>query len=385
MPAPKVAHLTSAHPTFDVRVFRKNCRSLAAAGYEVVLVTPHERDETVDGVRVRAVPRPRNRWERMTRTARQVVRIAAAEKPQIYHLHDPELLLWTLPLRLRGRRIVFDMHEDLPKATLTKIWLPRWLRGALSWLTRVGERGLLTGMPVVFAETSYQWNRPWVKRATTVLNMPLVEELLTIEPTKHDQFTVCYLGTVTPNRGALSMLDAMGILDRRGRRLAFECIGPIPPQCKAEVLERCRKVALPVRVTAERVIANAAWTMTARCHVGLAVLRGIPNNYAIQPTKLFEYMALGMPVIASKYPTYQAVIEGTACGLCVDPDAPEELADAIEWLMDHPAEAAEMGRRGREAVTREFSWEREVDKLLRLYEELIEPAQRDAVARRAQA
>jgi glycosyltransferase involved in cell wall biosynthesis len=385
MPAPKVAHLTSVHPTFDVRIFRKQCRSLAAAGYEVVLVLQHDRDELVDGVRIRAVPPARNRFERMTRTARAVVRIAASEKPQIYHLHDPELLLWTLPLRLRGARVVFDMHEDLPKATLSKIWLPPWLRRGLSWLTRIGERALLTGMPVVFAETSYQWDRPWVKRSATVLNMALVNELLSIEAAKHDEFTACYSGTVTPDGGALNMLEAMRILGDRGRRLAFECIGPLPRECATEVRERAKRVNLPVRINGHRVISGEAWRMTARCHVGLAVLRGIPNNYAIQPTKLFEYMALGMPVVASNYPTYRAVIEGASCGLCVDPDAPDQLANALEWLMDHPAEAAEMGRRGREAVIREFNWEREADKLLRLYKELLRPTRQDAAAHRAQA
>jgi glycosyltransferase involved in cell wall biosynthesis len=385
MPATKVVHVTSAHPASDVRIFRKQCRTLAAAGYDVVLVAPHDRDETVDGVRIHSIAPGRGRFERMTRTARRAVRAAAGEKAQIYHLHDPELLLWSIALRLRGGRVVFDMHEDLPKATLTKMWLPRWLRGVLSWLTRVGERVLLRGVPVVFAETSYQWDRPWVRQSTTVLNMALADELLAIKAAKHVVFTICYVGWVFPDRGALNMLAAMEILAERGRVAEFECIGPIAREPRAEIMEQARRARLPVRMSDRRLPPNEAWGMAAKCHVGLAVLRGIPNNYAIQPTKLFEYMALGLPVIASDYPTYRAVIEGTSCGLCVDPDAPEEIANAIEWLMDHPGEAAEMGRRGREAVTREFRWEREADKLLRLYQELITPAQRDAVTRRAQA
>ena len=91
-----------------------------------------------------------------------------------------------------------------------------------------------------------------------------------------------------------------------------------------------------------------------------------------------------MPLITSNYPAYQAVVERTSCGLCVDPDAPEEIADAIEWLMEHPAEAAEMGRRGREAVIREFNWEIEAAKLLRFYEELIGLERGVAAARQAE-
>jgi glycosyltransferase involved in cell wall biosynthesis len=385
MPGPKVAHLTSAHPVSDVRIFRKQCRSLAATGYEVVLVAPHERDERIDGVRIRAVPQAHNRFERMTRTARDVVRIAAAEKPQIYHLHDPELLLWSLPLRLRGSRVVFDMHEDLPKASRTKLWLPPWLRNCLSWLTRIGERALLTGMPVVFAETSYQRDRPWVKRSATVLNMALVDELISIETAKRAVFTICYVGWVFPDRGALNMLAAMDILADRRRVAEFECIGPIAEECRAEVMERASRAKLPVRMSGQRLPPNEAWRRVARCQVGLAVLRRAPNSYESYPTKLFEYMALGMPMITSNFPLYRNVVEGNSCGLCVDPDRPDELADAIEWLMDHPAEAAEMGRRGREAVLREFNWNREVGKLLRFYEELLSPPRQDAAAHQAQA
>ena len=385
MPAPKIAHLTSAHPSSDVRIFRKQCRSLAAAGYEVVLVAQHERDETIEGVRIRAVPPARNRLERMTRTAWRVVQIAAAEEPQIYHLHDAELLPFSPALRLRGGRVIFDMHEDFPKVALTRLWVPPWMRGTVSWMTGVGERVLLTGVPVIFAETSYQWNRPWVKRSTTVLNRALVDELFAIKAAKHAVFTVCYVGWVFPDRGALNMLAAMEILADRGRIVEFECIGPIAEECRTEVMERAKRARLPVRMNGERLPPHEAWSLTARCHVGLAVLRGIPNSYAIEPTKLFEYMALGMPLIASNFPTYRAVVEGTACGLCVDPDAPAEIAAAIEWLMDHPTEAAEMGRRGREAVIREFNWEREAAKLLRLYEELIGPPQGGAVVQPVQA
>jgi glycosyltransferase involved in cell wall biosynthesis len=91
-----------------------------------------------------------------------------------------------------------------------------------------------------------------------------------------------------------------------------------------------------------------------------------------------------MPVIASNYPTYGAVIEGASCGLCVDPDAPEQLANAIEWLMDHPSEAAEMGRRGRRAVIQQYSWRREAAKLLRFCDVLLAPTLGAPVAGRAQ-
>src|SRR5687767_2611263 len=150
MSAPKVVHATSAHPVDDIRIFTKECRTLAAAGYDVVLVAPHARDEVIDGVRIRAVAPARGRRERMTRTALAVVRAAAAERARIYHLHDPELLLWAPLLRRAGATVVFDMHEHTPVALTTKHWLPGWARQPMSRLVRGAERLLLAGMPVVF-------------------------------------------------------------------------------------------------------------------------------------------------------------------------------------------------------------------------------------------
>jgi glycosyltransferase involved in cell wall biosynthesis len=384
MSAVKVVHLTSAHPTFDVRIFRKQCRTLAAAGYDVVLVAPHDRDETVDGVRIRAVAPARGRLERMTRTARRVVRAAAAEKAEIYHLHDPELLPWSLPLRLSGARIVYDMHENLPKQILGKIWLPGWTRGVLSRLARVAERILLPGVPVVFAHMSYETDRSWVRRSATVLNLPLVDELLAIAEPKYPVFTVSYLGRVTLVRGFNTILDALEMLVHKGRRLEFECIGPIQPEVKAEVTERASRAVLPLRMSGDYVAADKAWRMIARCHAGFVILKNTPNNYSNWPTKMFEYMALGIPVIASDFPFYRMVVEDNACGLCVDPDSPAKLAEAIEWLMDHPSEAAEMGRRGRDAVIHQYSWSHEANKLLRFYDDLLAPAGRGGVLRRAE-
>jgi glycosyltransferase involved in cell wall biosynthesis len=385
MVAPKVVHVTSAHPASDVRIFRKQCRTLAAAGYDVVFVVPHDRDEIVDGVRIRAIPPARGRFERMTRTARRAIRAAAAEHAQIYHLHnEPELLLWSLPLRLRGNRIIFDMHENLPKQIFGKPWLPGWTRGVVSRLARGAQRVLLPGMPVVFAHMSYETDHAWVGRSATVLNVPLADELLAISEPKHPVFTVSYLGRVSRIRGFHTILDAAEMLARKKRRLEFECVGLIEADEQAEVAARASRAMLPVRVSGQWLPPNEAYRMTARCHAGFVILKNVPNNYSNWPTKMFEYMALGVPVIASNFPFYRSVVEGSACGLCVDPDSPEELAEAIEWLMDHPGEAAEMGRRGRDAIRHQYNWNHEAAKLLRFYDELLTPTLGASVTREAQ-
>jgi glycosyltransferase involved in cell wall biosynthesis len=109
----------------------------------------------------------------------------------------------------------------------------------------------------------------------------------------------------------------------------------------------------------------------ATARAGLLVFHPDPNNVQAQPNKLFEYMAAGLPVIASNFPLWKEIVTGIGCGVLVDPLKPTEIADAIEYLLTHPAEAEQMGIRGREAVEKKFNWECEERKLLQFYEGLL--------------
>ena len=376
MSTAKIVHVTSAHPVRDIRIFTKQCRTLVAAGYDVVLVAQHDRDEVVDGVRIRAVRRARGRAERMTRTALRAVRAAAAENATLYHLHDPELLVWAPYLRLRGAAVVFDMHENTPVAITTKEWIPAWGRKGVGQAVRWTERLLLAGTPVVFAETAYGHDYAWIRRSTTVLNMPLVEELLGLNVTKHPVFTIGYLGLIGSRRGAGVMLDAADILAARGWRFGVELVGKVAEPFCGELARRRAGAAYPLDVTGY-VPPRQGWERMAHCHVGLAVLASTQNNRMSYPTKIFEYMALGIPVITSDFPLYRAVVDANRCGFCIDPHSPEAVADSIEWLMRHPDEAAAMGQRGREAAQERFNWRTEAAKLLRFYDEIL-PVARNA-------
>ena len=81
-------------------------------------------------------------------------------------------------------------------------------------------------------------------------------------------------------------------------------------------------------------------------------------------------MATGLPVIASDFPLWKQIIEENKCGLCVDPLDPKAIAEAIDYLVMHPAEAARMGRNGQMAVKTQYNWAVEEQKLLDLYKSL---------------
>jgi glycosyltransferase involved in cell wall biosynthesis len=320
----------------------------------------------------------------MVQTALRAIRAAAAEKASLYHLHDPELLVWAPLLRLRGGRVVFDMHEHTPVAITTKEWLPVPARKGLSRIVRWAERLLLARTPVIFAETAYGKDYPWVQCSATVLNMPLVEELHALTMTKHSLFTIGYLGLIASRRGAGTMLAAADILVKRGRSFSLELVGTVAEPFRAELARRQANATYPLH-TPGYVPPRQGWERMARCHVGVAVLASTPNNRMSYPTKIFEYMALGIPVITSDFPLYRAVIEESQCGFCIDPHSPETLADKIEWVIGHPEAAAAMGQRGREAARHRFNWKPEAEKLLRFYDGLLPVTPSGSLARGAEA
>jgi glycosyltransferase involved in cell wall biosynthesis len=366
----KVVHLAPVHQVLDMRVFQKECKTLAKAGYEVVMVTSYGKNETIDGVRIHTVHKPKNKVLRILTNTWRVFKAARQEDAPIYHLHSPELIPVGFVLSLLGKKIIYDMHEYVPGYLLTKEWIPPWLRKPVSKAFELLERLTLNRFYVFFAEKSYAEEYPWVKRGITVLNYPILDFLLQIKAEKFPEPTLAYVGDVNESRGALVTIEALVRLANRGKYPRWLCIGNIQDDLKTRLLNIIQDHHLKVEFTGY-MVTQQAHPLVARAHIGLAVLSRIPNHLGSYPTKLFEYMALGIPGIISDFPLYKEIVDEVGCGLCVAPESPEELAEAIEDLLDHPEQAADMGRRGREAVSSNYNWESEAKKLLEVYQSLL--------------
>jgi glycosyltransferase involved in cell wall biosynthesis len=367
----RIVHMTSVHPPFDTRILFRECATLARAGHDVTLVAAGEGEPEIQGVHMRYVARTSGRRGRMVQTAGAVAQRALALHADLYHVHDPELLPWAQWMRLRGARVVFDMHENLPGAILDKPWIRPRLRRPASSAARLAERALIGTMPVIFAEDSYRKYYPWVRQHATVLNMPDVARLAGYRTARRDKFTVAYIGGVGATRGSLTLLDALGALHASGLDLAYECVGPVTPQHSAQIQERMSALQLRDVNLSGRLPSDQGLRRIADCHVGVALLKKRPNYYESYPTKMFEYMALGLPVLVSDFPLYRAVVEGEGCGICVDPDDPGAIAAALRLLHDAPDLAAAMGERGRCAAQERYNWAVEGQKLVAFYEGLL--------------
>jgi glycosyltransferase involved in cell wall biosynthesis len=366
--AKKVCILTSVHLAFDTRIFHKQAKTLTKAGYDVTLIARHDRDEVVDGIKIIALPKPRNRFWRMLGTWR-VFRLALRQKADVYHFHDPELLPAGLLLKMMTKgRVIYDVHEDVPKDILTKRWLPSIARKPVAFLVDILEKKASSRLDyIVTATDNIRKNFKGLTKVVTINNYPILQEFRPTSISVPGQVIVIYTGLLCEERGISEIVRAMAYLKifKNVKLRLYGVFDTANYQEKVTKLEGFERVEYFGWIKPEFL-----WQKISEAFIGIVCFHPDPNHVYAMPTKLFEYMAAGLPVIASDFALWKEIVEGNSCGLTVNPLNPEEIAGAITYLLDHPEEAKKMGDNGRRAVIEKYNWEKEGEKLLDLYQEL---------------
>lgn len=371
----KVAHLSSHHNILDNRIFYRECRSLVAAGYDVILVAQHETDEVREDVRILGVPHHKNRLQRVLVTTFRVVRRAWKERPEIFHFHDPELIPWGIVLRLLGKKVIYDVHEDFSQAAEVRSWVPGWGRAALSCAIRLTNRMVPHLFSIIIAERYYARSFP---HATKVLNYTHLDDYAKVidirrNPTALNRVRLLYTGSITEGRGARQHLGLLQHLPGTAElRLVGQCSIPaLREKMKAVAVERPQ---LQLEIS-ERWIAyqQIVETYEEEWTAGLALFPDTSHYREKELTKFFEYMAAGLPIVCSDFPTWRAMVAEQGVGICVNPEDSAAAAAAVLWIASHPEEALAMGERGRRLVRERFNWSSEARNLIDLYERLLSP------------
>ena len=364
----KIAHLTSVHARHDIRILLKECSSLAKAGYDVSLVVADGKgNEIKNGVNIYDVGLIESRLSRILNTTKNIYKKALELDADVYHFHDPEMIPTGLKLKKAGKKVIFDSHEDFASDLLTKNYIPMLLRHIMSATFKVYDKWSCKKFDTIVTATP-AIGKLYNDRGCKIIvinNFPIINEL-SVPKVEREKIT-CFVGAQTPIRGLVELVNAIEKVDGK-----LYLAGPISSNDFKDELKSLPgwKKVVDLGILPREEVAN----VLAKSSVGLVTYLPALNHIDSQPNKLFEYMSVGLPVIASNFPLWNEIVEDNDCGLCVDPRSPEEITEAIRFFFENPDEVVRMGENGIRAVNNTYNWLPEEKKLIDLYDRLTTDA-----------
>jgi len=369
-----ICHVSSVHSAGDPRIRLKQLASVSQRYGRTIFITGDLEspvsDNKSDRIEIKKVsPGRKNRILRLLITSPRCILVALRFKAEIYHLHDPELLPWAWILRLSGGKIVYDTHEDYVSSIGQKKYLPRLVRKIFGYAIGILEKILSTGYRKVIAEKYYAKRFP---DAVPVLNYPVLKDLLPINAFSACSMAVIYTGNITPDRGAFDMAAFHNYSEKYKVKAVGRCSQSL--HGKLDTFEQSF-TKQPIEVEGVGYFVQFSEIISAyrecRWLAGVALFPNTEHYREKELTKFFEYMAVGLPIIASDFPVWKRLIEDQGVGICVPPGDNQSIESALNWLKANPGEAQEMGRRGKELARTQYSWESQAARLIDFYEEIL--------------
>jgi glycosyltransferase involved in cell wall biosynthesis len=367
----KITHLTSAHPRDDIRIFHKLCSSLAnVQNYDVSLVVADGiGDERKNNISIIDVGKESDgRFSRMTKTVKRVFEKAKELDSDLYHFHDPELIPIGLKLKRYGKKVIFDAHEDFPKQLLGKPYLNKITRLLMSKGFELYEKYSCVKFDAIMTATPCIKNKflKINKNSIDINNYPILGELANSGNWGIKQNEVSFVGWIAKIRGIEQIISALEFTN--GIRLNLAGAFTNQTEEKAAKSIQAWSYVNELGFLDRKQISE----LLAKSCAGIVTYLPLPNHVDSQPNKMFEYMSAGIPIITSNFPLWKEIVEGSQCGICVDPLNSKLIGEAIQYIIDNPIEAEKMGKNGRKAVEQKYNWEIEESKLLDFYKELLQ-------------
>jgi glycosyltransferase involved in cell wall biosynthesis len=369
----RVLLLSTVHPPADPRIVYKIAPTLAK-DYEVVLALPGLPPPLVSSevATVIRLPQFRRLLARLLFCHPVVLWKCLRLRPDVIHIFVPELIPIAFLFRFLGTRVIYEIQENLYK----KFGLKRYnkaliFRYLFSFFDHLARRYFYC----ILTEDAYRQEYQELRYPSAVVHnyamLPFLDSLPTQPtPLTNSPFFI-YSGVISLERSFDTLVSALALLVKTYPDIQVHLFGP--SQLSREEME-----ALPYFKTIQSHLTFYGYTdqrialaQANKAIAGLALLKPVgdyPDSYT---TKLFEYMALRIPVVTSDFSLYKQVVETNGCGFCISPYNAQTLAEKLLWLVENPAKRQIMGERGRAAVKNKYNWHSEERILMKYYRSIV--------------
>jgi len=368
-----VCHVTSVHVPTDSRVLYHECRSLARNWRTVLVCRDNEGPRTLEGVEIEPLPKRRGRLARFA-GAREIVSAAERTEAALYHFHDPELLPAMASFAKRtGLPVVYDAHEHYPDAMDQKTWIPAMLRPAAAWWADRLERRHVPAMSaVVVADAALKRRFEGMGAGVVELdNYPplgLFGETLRRRPSGAP--VLVYVGSVSAVRGFYDMVETLRVVRESHPDAQLRIFGRPTEEVARTLSEFLGALPEGAVVMHGSQSYGGIREMLSGASVGLSLLKDHPKYHKNVSMKVFDYMAGGLPYVASDFAPLRDATGGVG-GRLIEPGNPQAAAAAVLALLDDDAQWESASREGRALIELTLNWESMEPRLFGLYERLL--------------
>tara|TARA_R110000796_G_scaffold77799_6_gene173838 strand:- start:14312 stop:15340 length:1029 start_codon:yes stop_codon:yes gene_type:complete len=336
-------------------------------GHDVSLVVADGLgDEEKDGVKIYDIGKPKNRIVRILHSTKKVNKKAIDVNSSIYHFHDPELLFVGNSLIRKGKKVVFDIHENVGEQIMIKEWLPYPFRKVISWIYNKIESNICRKLSALIVPQPIMVSKFLAYNSNTFLveNFPFFKgDSFNSDKTKRIEKTICFHpGSLMEDRGLINMITTFEHLDSS---YELHLAGAI----QDEMLERCKKLkGWEKTIFHGEIHFNEVLDLYKKTTIGLILYNNVGQYYLSYAVKLFEYMSYGIPVIMPNFGEWVGFNEENECGINIDPKDSKGIAKAIAFLNDNPDKAAVMGKNGYNAIVNKYNWDNSFSRLTKCYQ-----------------
>ncbi len=371
----RICHITTVHNVFDVRIFYRECVTLAKNGYEVYLIGAYNKEIYTNGVRIIPLPERRSRLFRFFIKDWIALVKSFKVKAKIYHFHDPELIPMGIILKLFGKKVIYDVHENISLQIAAKNWIPPSARTIISRIFFVIEKIALRFFDhiIVAGEDIKEQThfKPFHYKISLLRNLPVVDiDKSIMKEKKFDKIRFVYTGGMTKDRGILEIVKAANKVGSDKFELLL--IGTFKSNAFEDRVKSFIEGSNRI-IYISQLPYKQMFKFISKCHVGLICFKRTPNNVGAlsgRNNKIYEYLQSGLAVIGSNFPEWKKFIVGNKIGLVVDPNKVDEIAEAMLYFINNTEQLKTMERNAKD-LSYKYIWRNEQKILLDIYKELL--------------